>query len=541
MFAKRYIFLVFLLLVGFCQAQTINWSKLAQDQEKCKLSDPQKSIDIGENIVLHSGVDTLNAITYQRLGSAYLIMGNIKEALKNCKIAKYELNKYDIDNEFVILNDANLVSIYAKLQLYDKCKDLIDGMFDIIGQNKSNNDNFLLSFAYTSKAILSSEQKNQSECIDNCLKALKQVDLFHPTDDVSSLQKNQQTLNILYRLAEIYNKNENYKLAEEYALKALPFTVLSDNPTMTVSIKNILADGYQCTNRPQKAIDLILEYKDNKEIATAAQLNLNYVLSNSYKSLNDFKKSDYYGAKVDSIMQVMNKSVLQTSKDLIKIAEDEKEQEKKDAFRNKIIFISVVLTLLLFMLLIYLFLRAKYRKQRIQEYNKFQEIIQRYENQDIITDIESDTETDTTTDDIPVLEEIEEIKIEKRDDKEFISPEMENYIVDQLSKFEKSKKFLQKDLTLAKLASILKVNTMYLSHVINGHKQKNFNTYINELRINYISKLIYENPKYTTYKISYLADLAGFSTHSAFATVFKSITGISPSSYISLCKKKELS
>jgi len=32
--------------------------------------------------------------------------------------------------------------------------------------------------------------------------------------------------------------------------------------------------------------------------------------------------------------------------------------------------------------------------------------------------------------------------------------------------------------------------------------------------------------------VSYLADFSGFSSHSAFTTVFKSVTGMSPNTYI---------
>jgi AraC-like DNA-binding protein len=44
-------------------------------------------------------------------------------------------------------------------------------------------------------------------------------------------------------------------------------------------------------------------------------------------------------------------------------------------------------------------------------------------------------------------------------------------------------------------------------------------------------------PGYLNYKISYLADESGFSSHSSFATVFKSITGIAPTTFIDLLNK----
>ena len=42
------------------------------------------------------------------------------------------------------------------------------------------------------------------------------------------------------------------------------------------------------------------------------------------------------------------------------------------------------------------------------------------------------------------------------------------------------------------------------------------------------------DPNFMNYKISYLAENCGFSSHSSFATIFKSITGISPVKFIEL-------
>ena len=38
------------------------------------------------------------------------------------------------------------------------------------------------------------------------------------------------------------------------------------------------------------------------------------------------------------------------------------------------------------------------------------------------------------------------------------------------------------------------------------------------------------------YKISFLAEESGFSSHSSFATVFKAIIGMSPATFINLLK-----
>lgn len=119
-----------------------------------------------------------------------------------------------------------------------------------------------------------------------------------------------------------------------------------------------------------------------------------------------------------------------------------------------------------------------------------------------------------------------------------IPTETEQAILAKLKKFENSTKYTNKDMSLATLSAQLDVNTKYLSEIINKHYQDNFNTYINRLRINYIIEKLKNEPEYLNYKISYLAEESGFSSHSSFATVFKSITGIAPTVFIDLIGKE---
>ncbi|GHC60102.1 helix-turn-helix domain-containing protein [Ulvibacter litoralis] len=119
-----------------------------------------------------------------------------------------------------------------------------------------------------------------------------------------------------------------------------------------------------------------------------------------------------------------------------------------------------------------------------------------------------------------------------------VPEETEQVLLQKLEKFEAGKKFTNSDMSIALLASQMDTNTKYLSDVINRHKGKNFNSYVNELRINYIIEKIKDNPVYFNYKVSYLASECGFSSHSSFTTVFKSVTGISPTAFMDFLKKR---
>lgn len=112
-------------------------------------------------------------------------------------------------------------------------------------------------------------------------------------------------------------------------------------------------------------------------------------------------------------------------------------------------------------------------------------------------------------------------------------------LLKKLEQFEAGNGFTDKELSIAVLAGKMKTNTKYLSHIINKYRQKDFNTYVNALRIDYIINKLRDNPKYLNYKISYLAEEAGFSSHSKFTTTFKHVTGLSPSTFIEYLKKNQ--
>lgn len=123
-------------------------------------------------------------------------------------------------------------------------------------------------------------------------------------------------------------------------------------------------------------------------------------------------------------------------------------------------------------------------------------------------------------------------------DKEIMSCEVKEEILKKLSLFEEGTKYTDKNFNLSALSVKLKTNTKYLSYIINKYKKKDFNSYINELRIFYILKKMESNPAYLNYKISYLAEECGFSSHSKFTAVFKSVVGMSPSHFMDMLGKK---
>ena len=105
-----------------------------------------------------------------------------------------------------------------------------------------------------------------------------------------------------------------------------------------------------------------------------------------------------------------------------------------------------------------------------------------------------------------------------------------NIILKQLEKFERDRKFLEKDLTLVKLAASFNSNTTYLSKIIYHVRGKGFVEYINDLKIDYVISLLQNDKKTRKYTNKALADEVGFSSTQRFATAFYSKIGM-PTSY----------
>lgn len=113
-----------------------------------------------------------------------------------------------------------------------------------------------------------------------------------------------------------------------------------------------------------------------------------------------------------------------------------------------------------------------------------------------------------------------------------LSEEIEKKLEEKIKAFEKSKLFLNPNMSFSLFVDFLETNSKYLNHFLKTRLEKDYNTYINDLRINYIVQQINKNKEYRKYKISYLAKESGFSSHSNFSVNFRRVMYCSPSEYI---------
>lgn len=105
-------------------------------------------------------------------------------------------------------------------------------------------------------------------------------------------------------------------------------------------------------------------------------------------------------------------------------------------------------------------------------------------------------------------------------------------ILKQLEKFERERKYLEKDLTSIKLASLFNSNPKYLSKVIYHYRGKTFPKYIADLKIDFIIELLKQDRKIRKYSNDALAEEAGFSSTQRFVMAFYANLGTHPSNFI---------
>ncbi|MGH1386554.1 helix-turn-helix domain-containing protein, partial [Kordia sp.] len=113
-----------------------------------------------------------------------------------------------------------------------------------------------------------------------------------------------------------------------------------------------------------------------------------------------------------------------------------------------------------------------------------------------------------------------------------IDPNIVDEVLQSLEAFERGEAYLTNQISLKDVAKIVNTNSKYLSKIVNTYKGKNFTTYINDLRIDYLVNHVQTDTKYQKYTIRAIAEEIGFSNPEGFSRAFQKKTGLKPSYFI---------
>lgn len=397
---------------------------------------------------------------------------------------------------------------YAKLGLLEEATESLNKGLSEIKNENTDEGHELKGMIYNSFLILFDQKEYQKKesYSKNAVREFLQIGNIPRRNEllVSAYT------NLGYNLSEVRRFDE----ANSYFVKALAL-VGNDNHYLRSNIFHDIGFLYSQQNKPdsaviyyQKALKIANQYEFNEK-----KIEITKNLEEAYKKLNDPTNVRKY--KLENLE--LKDSIAYNQKMAVNKALNQKEENfdqqltKSHSLLKNLFTVCIILLLVLGIAIFYtIHLRKKHKKTVTQIYEKG------------ITPV-SYEEDPQESEDLSGTTLVTDLKM---------APEVEENILAGLQAFEANFEFNNKNISLYNLANTLNVNTKYLSAVIRKHKNLNFNQYINHLRISYIVDRLKNDKKYRMYKINYLAEITGYSSHSAFSLEFKKIVGIHPSAFI---------
>ena len=207
---------------------------------------------------------------------------------------------------------------------------------------------------------------------------------------------------------------------------------------------------------------------------------------------------------------------------------------------------TIISSILLITILASLFYWNRYNSLQKKYKEKFEEIISQkpiLEKIETLAEVELKQDGDLNLKTLSINDKIKITAPKNSSELEFynkipgLNPILVQNILQQLDKFEEELRFTDNQMSLRLLSEEFNTNIPYLSKIINVYKGKNFNYYINDLRIDYIIELLKNDATYLNYDIKNLASLAGFTNAVNFSDNFQRKFEIKPSFFIKMMKE----
>lgn len=503
------LFILFFTTISFSQDGDTN--QLLAQAENIVYSDPQEAIRIAEYILEKSDQDLEQFQASYLLTCAFYMQGKYDQALR-IGLKASENRLVDNQNTKIKLNIL-LSKILTELDLNVLFNYYSSRAISLLNSSSKSTINTWAKAKVIQYGL--NEGQNDSSAI-NLEELYKIKKIFK---NIPSEINTAQIGNINLDLASLYIKKSQLDSAAVYLESA--FIESRKNKTASyLEMKSLIAYSnflFQ-KNAHSEAVDTLKTAMNIAQIFQnkPEQLSILQATAENYLALNNLKEFNVYNQKADALKIIIDDAENDAVNVAYNIFNDNETQriELHEANSQRDL---VILSIILFLSLLFLgFTKFRYRA-KISQYQKFIGYLEK--RKEVV-----ETASQEKVDNVRTLN---------------VPKEAEDILLKKLDIFERSVDFTNKDISLSRLALKFETNTKYLSEVVNTHKQKNFNAYINELRINYIIDKLNNEPQYLQYKISYLADESGFSSHSVFATVFKSVTGISPTAFIKILNKEQ--
>lgn len=450
------------------------------------------------------------------------VMYNVKGSILSTQKGKYKdavasylqvLRLYkEIDDE-----ESNIAMTYNRLGLlYQNIEDLpksvsyfLEGIKVLENTPpKSATDVYNLLILYSNLGNVYKEMNFLNKAIDYQNKALK---LAEEVD--SAIDKSR----ILHNLGSIYLEKDEFEKAIEYLLISQEMCGLLAIKEGVMYNHLALGEAYMKSENyveAQKHYDNALIYV--KEFPyPKGEVSIYKDYSELYKKLGDYNKALeyhtlYYNKEKELLGIETQEAIAQLEIEYETELKDEEikriiyEYSIKKSENHKLIigFISLVIITsgIIFFLI--------YRNKTLRDlYERNVELMNSFKNKSYTE--QSDVTTSET----------------------FENPEEDSLKIifnKLLFSLEKEKIYKDPDLSLSKVADIIKSNEKYVSSAISTYTNMNYNNFINSYRIQEAKLLIYENNRMNINEVMYAS---GFNSRTTFYDAFKKHTGMSPKQF----------
>lgn len=424
-----------------------------------------------------SSIYRKNALALMYLGLDDESKKDVEKAIKFINTIKNNDRKY-----------FRLTQCYMDLHSYYNSKKMQSDDDTSKTSKKKTNKDSTLYFLYKSLSVAEKIKDNNTE-IKNNLKYSEIIFIY-------------MRLGIFY--LEYSDEEGNLKLAETHLLKAEKINKNKEGLSTREKavLLNQLSWLYMEKKEYQKSIDYANRSLQLQNRPTARVESYEF-LATSYMELGDKEKSKFYMRKYTLLKDSLNIANRKNADATITKMVSEVDNVHKENSKKQLIIIGILA--LIATIVAFFIWRRNNKKLR----KNYEQIIEKLKDEPA----QNKTPINNTN-------------------RNTISSETEERILNQLEIFENSEEFLRKDLNISMLSIELNTNAKYLSEIIKNKKSHSFSSYSNSLKISYIVHKLYNEPKYRNYKISHLAEICGYSSPQVFFVAFKKINGVTPSYFI---------
>jgi AraC-like DNA-binding protein len=529
---KKIIILLLCLLTNFCFAQSYAklLSKEVFDLNQERLSDPDRMISVGEQILSVSKNEYDISVGYFNIASGYGRKENFAKAIFFAKKSDSILKKLNIEKERFAMN--YLIGLgYQKTGLMPQAYEQLTELKKMTKQ--FNNQDYYSKVLLFESLLLFNDKKY---CQDIPVKE-KTIKLY--LSNIEIAKKNKEPKNILTSMYMILSKLRAYLSFECIAcgdfVSAKKQVLWYEKMYEDKDIKPYLEEKFELYFLSKALIDT----KENR--VSSARINFDKAESavrhRKYKSMHLLILEQRLKADIDS-NAVKNKlfdnfvklrdSLKEHRTQTISVESAVQHKKAESLSKSKNILL-VMVGLLMFGIFTLVYFHIKREKRNREKFNKINKTLE-----ESLKKKKARAGTQNTVRVLPVKEIID------KTGSRMMSEQKEAELLQKLNEFEKGKEFTTKNFTLSDLAHLLNTNTKYTNYLIKKYRKKTFSDYINGLKIHFILEYFYEDPVHLKYKIQYFSELAGFSSSGYFAKIFMQETGLSPSKFISSLKKQPL-